>query len=103
MDRITRSKLKTDRFAVEVEHSVEYVAEHRKQVMMYGAIAVAVACIIAGIWYYRDRQAAARQAGTGAGDGHHSGAGRGRGCARSVVLYVRVAEVGRSRESVQGH
>jgi predicted negative regulator of RcsB-dependent stress response len=61
VDRVTRSKLKTDRFAVEVEHSVEYVAEHKKQVMMYGAIAVAVACIIAGIWYYRDRQAAARQ------------------------------------------
>jgi hypothetical protein len=62
VDRVTRSKLKTDRFAVEVEHSVEYVAEHKKQVMMYGAIAVAVACVIAGIWYYRDRQVASRQA-----------------------------------------
>jgi len=61
VDRVTRSKLKTDRFAVEVEHSVEYVAEHKKQVLIYAAIAVAVACIIAGIWYYRDRQAAARQ------------------------------------------
>lgn len=61
MDRITRSKLKTDRFAVEVEHSVEFVAGHKKQVGMYGAIAVAVALLVAGIVYYRDRQHSARQ------------------------------------------
>jgi TolA-binding protein len=53
--------LKTDRFAVEVEHSVEYVSEHRKQVMQYGAIAAAVALIVGGIWYYRDRQHSTRQ------------------------------------------
>ena len=61
MDRITRSKLKTDRFAVEVEHSVEFVSEHRKQVALYGAIALAVAVIIGGVMYYRDRQHATRQ------------------------------------------
>jgi predicted Zn-dependent protease len=61
VDRVTRSKLKTDRFAVEVEHSVEFVAEHRKQVFQYGAAAVAVVLIAAGIWYYRDRQHTARQ------------------------------------------
>lgn len=61
MDRITRSKLKGDRFAEEVEHSVEFVAEHRKQVIQYSAIAVAVALIATGIWFYRDRQHTARQ------------------------------------------
>jgi predicted Zn-dependent protease len=61
MDRITRSKLKHDRFAEEVEHSVEFVAEHRKQALQYGAIALAVALIIGGIWYYRGRQATTRQ------------------------------------------
>ena len=61
MDRITRSKLKTDRFAVEVEHSVEYVAEHRKQVILYGSIALAVVAIIAGIYYYLDRKHDQRQ------------------------------------------
>jgi predicted negative regulator of RcsB-dependent stress response len=61
VDRITRRELKTDKFAVEVEHSVEFVAEHKKQVMMYGAIAVAVALIVAGIVYYRDRQHSTRQ------------------------------------------
>jgi tetratricopeptide (TPR) repeat protein len=61
VDRVTRSKLKTDRFAVEVEHSVEYVSEHRKQVFQYGAGLVALALIVAGIWYYRDRQHTVRQ------------------------------------------
>ena len=61
MDRVTRNKLKTDKFAVEVEHTVEYVAEHRKQVTMYGAIAVGVAILAAGIWYYRGSQHSARQ------------------------------------------
>ncbi|MEO7653628.1 MAG: tetratricopeptide repeat protein [Bryobacteraceae bacterium] len=61
MDRVTRNKLKTDKFAVEVEHTVEYVAEHRKQVTIYGAIAVAVAIVAAGIWYYRGEQHSTRQ------------------------------------------
>ena len=61
MDRITRNKLKTDRFAVEVEHSVEYVSEHRKQVAVYGAIALAVVLVAAGIWYYRNQQHDQRQ------------------------------------------
>jgi tetratricopeptide (TPR) repeat protein len=61
VDRVTRSKLKTDRFAVEVEHSVEFVSEHRKQVFQYGAAAVALVLVAAGIWYYRDRQHTARQ------------------------------------------
>ncbi len=64
MDRITRSKLKTDRFAVEVEHSVEYVAEHKKQVMLYSAVGVAVALLIAGIYYTSEalKSAAAEKA-----------------------------------------
>jgi len=61
VDRITRSKLKTDRFAVEVEHSVEYVTEHRKQVIQYGAIALVVALIVGGVWYYRGARQQERQ------------------------------------------
>ena len=61
MDRVTRSKLKTDRFAVEVEHSVEYVSEHRKQVFQYGAGALVLVLIAGGIWYYRDRRHTVRQ------------------------------------------
>jgi predicted negative regulator of RcsB-dependent stress response len=61
VDRVTRSKLKTDRFAVEVEHSVEYVSEHRKQVFQYGAGALVLVLIVGGIWYYRDRKHTQRQ------------------------------------------
>jgi predicted negative regulator of RcsB-dependent stress response len=61
VDRVTRSKLKTDRFAVEVEHSVEYVSEHRKQVFQYGAGALVLVLIAGGIWYYRDRRHTVRQ------------------------------------------
>ena len=58
---MNRKELKTDKFAVEVEHSVEYVAAHRKQVIQYGAAALAAIIIVGGIWYYRDRQAEERQ------------------------------------------
>jgi predicted negative regulator of RcsB-dependent stress response len=61
VDRITRSKLKTDRFAVEVEHSVEFVSEHKKQVIQYGAIALAVVLLGTGGWYYRNMKHDERQ------------------------------------------
>ena len=61
MDRVTRSKLKTDRFAVEVEHSVEFVSEHKKQVFQYSGAGLVLVLIVAGIWYYRDRQHTVRQ------------------------------------------
>ena len=53
MDRHTREYLKTDQFAQEVEHGVEFVAEHKKQVTRYGIIAAAVIVVVAGIWSYR--------------------------------------------------
>jgi len=61
VDRITRKELKTDKFAVEVEHSVEYVAAHKKQAFQYGAIALVVVLIAGGIWYYRSHQHEQRQ------------------------------------------
>lgn len=63
MDRITRKSLKTDRFAAEVTHSVEYIAEHRRRVMLYGGIAVAVLAVALGIFFYRQhRRTAAHDA-----------------------------------------
>ena len=56
MDRLTRKELKTDRFALEVGHSVEYVSEHKQQFVRYGAIAagvVALALIVYGFVSYR--------------------------------------------------
>ncbi len=61
MDRITRKELKTDKFALEVEHTVEYFAEHRKQAIRYGAIALVLIILVAGFSYYRRHQRTARQ------------------------------------------
>lgn len=56
MDRLTRKDLKTDRFALEVGHGVEYMSDHRQQVVRYGAIAAAVvvlALVVYAILSYR--------------------------------------------------
>ena len=52
MDRITRKTLKGDRFATEVTHSVEYIAEHRRQSILYGGIIAAVLAIGLGSYFY---------------------------------------------------
>ena len=61
MAALTRKDLKTDRFAQEVGHTVEYVGEHRAQIVRYGLIALALIVVIAGIYFYRQRQHAERQ------------------------------------------
>lgn len=61
MDRLTRKELKSDKFAIEVQHSVEFVSEHRKQMIRLGVPAVALALIIVGIVWYRSRQHNVRQ------------------------------------------
>jgi predicted negative regulator of RcsB-dependent stress response len=62
VDRVTRKELKSDRFALEVGHTVEYVAEHRRQVIQYTALVVGVLLISIGIYLYLDRAHATRQA-----------------------------------------
>ena len=61
MDRITRKDLKTDKFAQEVTHTVEYVGEHRKQFERYGAVALVLVVAVAGFWMYRGRDKVKRQ------------------------------------------
>jgi predicted negative regulator of RcsB-dependent stress response len=61
MDRRTRKELKTDKFAQEVEHSFEFLTEHRSQVIRYGSIVVVVAAIILGGYYYHQHQIMVRQ------------------------------------------
>lgn len=56
MDRLTRKELKSDRFALEVEHIVDSVSEHRDLVLRYGSIALAVLVIGLGTYYYRGHQ-----------------------------------------------
>ncbi len=59
--RITRKELKADKFAVEVEHTVDYVAHHRAQVVRYGVIAVVVAAVAIAIYFYRQHEHGIRQ------------------------------------------
>ncbi|MEZ5402520.1 MAG: tetratricopeptide repeat protein [Bryobacteraceae bacterium] len=61
MDKLTRKNLKTDKFASEVGHSLEYVAEHRKQAIRYGAAAAVVLVLLAGGYYFMQSRATARQ------------------------------------------
>ena len=61
MDRITRKELKSDKFALEVQHSVEYVSEHRRQVVRWGSIAAAVLVIALGVYLYRTHQHSVRE------------------------------------------
>jgi hypothetical protein len=52
VDRITRKELKSDRFALEVEHGIDFFAQHRAQAVRYGAIALGVIVLIVvfSIW-----------------------------------------------------
>jgi hypothetical protein len=59
--RITRKELKTDKFALEVEHTVTYFEEHRTEVLRYGAIAAAVVLLGVGIYFYRGHQQTIRE------------------------------------------
>lgn len=62
MDRITRKELKGDKFARDVGLTVEYIGEHRAQVIRYSIVAVAVLAVVFGFFYYRRQQRIARQA-----------------------------------------
>jgi predicted negative regulator of RcsB-dependent stress response len=59
--RITRKELKTDKFALEVGHTVDFFEEHHTQILRYGAVAIAVAAIAVLLFVYRSHQQTARQ------------------------------------------
>jgi predicted negative regulator of RcsB-dependent stress response len=58
---LTRKELKQDKFAVEVEHTVDFFAKHRSQIIRLGGIVVGLLLVIAAIQYYRSSQHAVRQ------------------------------------------
>lgn len=62
MARITRKELKTDKFALEVEHTVTFFEEHGREILQYGGIALAVIVLGGGLFLYRQRQGTAREA-----------------------------------------
>jgi tetratricopeptide (TPR) repeat protein len=61
--KINRKHLKEDRFAEEVGHSVEYVAHHRKQVILWIVGVVVLVIAVAGYFRYtQQREIEARRA-----------------------------------------
>ena len=60
MDRHTRKDMKTDRFAQEVGHTVQYLAGHTSQVKRYGTVALVVLIAGGAYWIYNGRQTATR-------------------------------------------
>jgi predicted negative regulator of RcsB-dependent stress response len=58
---LSRKDLKTDAFAAEVQHGVEFVAAHKAALARYGLIVVAVLIASLGYYIYSNRQATLRQ------------------------------------------
>lgn len=62
MARISRKQLKHDRFVEEVGQSVVYVSSHRKQLLIWGGVAIALIIAIASYAGYRRTRAAETRA-----------------------------------------
>jgi predicted negative regulator of RcsB-dependent stress response len=61
VDRLTRKELKSDRFALEVQHSIRVVSEHRQQLIRWGTIAGVVLILVIGVVVYRNHEHNVRQ------------------------------------------
>lgn len=61
VSRITRKELKSDQFALEVEHTFSFFEEHRAEVIRYGAIAAGVIVLIVAFLLYSRHAATVRQ------------------------------------------
>jgi len=63
--RITRKELKTDKFALEVGQTVDFVTEHRRQLILWGSIAAAVIVIVVGVYLYMRHEHTMREQALG--------------------------------------
>ncbi|HYW47311.1 MAG TPA: tetratricopeptide repeat protein [Bryobacteraceae bacterium] len=61
MARITRKELKSDKFALEVEHTVNFFEDHRQEIVRYGGIALVAVVLIIGYIIYSGHQHAQRE------------------------------------------
>jgi predicted negative regulator of RcsB-dependent stress response len=61
VSRITRKELKSDKFALEVEHSITFFEEHQKEITRYGTIALAAVVLIFGYVIYSRHEHTARE------------------------------------------
>lgn len=65
MARITRKELKTDKFALEVEHGLTFFEEHQKEIVRYGGIALGVVALYFVFNIYQRHQHTGREAALG--------------------------------------
>jgi predicted negative regulator of RcsB-dependent stress response len=61
VDRAHRRELKHDKFIEQVGHSVDYAADHKSQIIKYGAAVVIVLIAVFGWYFYSNQQRAVRQ------------------------------------------
>jgi len=61
VDRKTRKDLKSDKFALELQHGFEFMSEHREQVKRYGPIVLALIVIGVAIFFYNRHQVDVRE------------------------------------------
>jgi predicted negative regulator of RcsB-dependent stress response len=61
VSRITRKELKTDQFALEVEHSINFFEQHKGEIAKYGGIALAAAALIVGYTVYSRHESGVRE------------------------------------------
>src|ERR1035438_3911425 len=61
VSRITRKELKTDKFALEVEHGISFFEHHKNEAVKYGAVAIGVIVLIVGYTIYQRGQHNTRQ------------------------------------------
>jgi predicted negative regulator of RcsB-dependent stress response len=61
VDRLTRKELKSDRFALEVQHSIQVVSDHRQQLTRWGTVVGVVAILVIAVMVYRNHQHTVRQ------------------------------------------
>jgi len=62
VDRLTRKELKTDKFAAEVGHTVQFLEQHRREATIVGGAVVILAILAIGAYFYMGRQHTAREA-----------------------------------------
>ncbi|HUA21673.1 MAG TPA: tetratricopeptide repeat protein [Bryobacteraceae bacterium] len=52
MNKLTRKEMKSDKFALEVQHSVAFVSEHRQQMIRWGITAAVVVVLGFSFYFY---------------------------------------------------
>ncbi|MBZ5594496.1 MAG: tetratricopeptide repeat protein [Acidobacteriia bacterium] len=63
--RITRKELKTDKFALEVGQTVDFVTGHRRELILWGSIAATVVVVGLGIYLYMRHEHTVREQALG--------------------------------------